>query len=306
MRTLRHYVDLRAREQPDAPYLIAPETGATLTYGQLQRNSPRSRPFPAEARAQQRRQGRADAAQRLSDRAVADRRDVRGLHGRAAEPSVATLATDLRARSFRHAARLHHRGIRRTAEIGAGRDQTRDHGDRDRSRRDGNLRRRHPARRRPARYRRGRRRAAHVHLGHHRQAQRLRAHAQERVRRRRIHEPRPRAHRAGPRAVRAAALSHQRPDRDRGGAAGARRQRGDAAPLQREQLLGTRGAIPLHLDQRGADPHRLPAQRARSARAQSRHLAREILPLGLGAAAARAAPRVRSRNSASASSKPSA
>ncbi len=38
MRTIRHYVDLRAREQPDAPYLIAPETGATLTYGQLQKN----------------------------------------------------------------------------------------------------------------------------------------------------------------------------------------------------------------------------------------------------------------------------
>ncbi len=39
MRTIRHYVDLRAREQPDAPYLIAPETGATLSYGQLQRDS---------------------------------------------------------------------------------------------------------------------------------------------------------------------------------------------------------------------------------------------------------------------------
>ena len=39
MRTLRHYVNLRAREQPDAPYLIAPETGATLSYGQLQQNS---------------------------------------------------------------------------------------------------------------------------------------------------------------------------------------------------------------------------------------------------------------------------
>ena len=39
MQTLRHYVDLRAREQPDAPYLIAPETGKTLTYGQLQRDS---------------------------------------------------------------------------------------------------------------------------------------------------------------------------------------------------------------------------------------------------------------------------
>ncbi|MFN7085257.1 MAG: AMP-binding protein [Burkholderiales bacterium] len=39
MRTLRHYVDLRAREQPDAPYLIAPETGKTLTYGRLRENA---------------------------------------------------------------------------------------------------------------------------------------------------------------------------------------------------------------------------------------------------------------------------
>ena len=39
MRTIRHYVDLRAREQPDAPYLIAPETGRTLTYAQLKRDS---------------------------------------------------------------------------------------------------------------------------------------------------------------------------------------------------------------------------------------------------------------------------
>ncbi len=35
MRTIRHHVDRRAREQPEAPYLIAPETGATLTYGEL-------------------------------------------------------------------------------------------------------------------------------------------------------------------------------------------------------------------------------------------------------------------------------
>jgi len=37
MRTIRHYVDLRAAEQPDAPYLIAPETGAVMSYGELQR-----------------------------------------------------------------------------------------------------------------------------------------------------------------------------------------------------------------------------------------------------------------------------
>src|SRR3954468_22242562 len=39
MRTIRHHVDLRASERPDAPYLIAPETGAIMTYGELQRAS---------------------------------------------------------------------------------------------------------------------------------------------------------------------------------------------------------------------------------------------------------------------------
>ena len=39
MRTIRYHVDRQAREQPDAPYLIAPETGLTLTYGQLKRDS---------------------------------------------------------------------------------------------------------------------------------------------------------------------------------------------------------------------------------------------------------------------------
>ena len=39
MRTIRHYVDTRAAEQPTAPFLIAPETGAVMTYAQLQRDS---------------------------------------------------------------------------------------------------------------------------------------------------------------------------------------------------------------------------------------------------------------------------
>jgi len=39
MRTIRHHVDRQAREQPDAPYLIAPETGRTLTYLRLKQDS---------------------------------------------------------------------------------------------------------------------------------------------------------------------------------------------------------------------------------------------------------------------------
>ena len=35
MRTIRHYVDLQARERPAAPYLIAPETGRVMTFAQL-------------------------------------------------------------------------------------------------------------------------------------------------------------------------------------------------------------------------------------------------------------------------------
>jgi long-chain acyl-CoA synthetase len=37
--TIREYVDRRAAEQPEAPYVIAPESGAILTYGELQRAS---------------------------------------------------------------------------------------------------------------------------------------------------------------------------------------------------------------------------------------------------------------------------
>lgn len=38
-RTVRHYVDLQAAERPDKPYLIAPETGNTLTFGELKRQA---------------------------------------------------------------------------------------------------------------------------------------------------------------------------------------------------------------------------------------------------------------------------
>ena len=41
MRTIRHHIESRAGEQPDAPYLIAPETGAVLTYGELRAASDR-------------------------------------------------------------------------------------------------------------------------------------------------------------------------------------------------------------------------------------------------------------------------
>lgn len=39
MRTIRHIVDTRAAQQPGAAWLIAPETGASMTYAQLQRDS---------------------------------------------------------------------------------------------------------------------------------------------------------------------------------------------------------------------------------------------------------------------------
>ena len=39
LRTVRDFVDLRALEQPDAPYLLAPETGAAMNYAALQRLS---------------------------------------------------------------------------------------------------------------------------------------------------------------------------------------------------------------------------------------------------------------------------
>lgn len=39
MRTIRHFVDLRARECPDDIYMIAPEAGLTLTFGRLREDS---------------------------------------------------------------------------------------------------------------------------------------------------------------------------------------------------------------------------------------------------------------------------
>lgn len=39
MRTIRHYIDQHATTQPDAVYLIAPETGRTLNYAQLKSES---------------------------------------------------------------------------------------------------------------------------------------------------------------------------------------------------------------------------------------------------------------------------
>ena len=41
MRTIRHHVDSRAAEQPLSTYLIAPETGAVMTYAELRRASQR-------------------------------------------------------------------------------------------------------------------------------------------------------------------------------------------------------------------------------------------------------------------------
>lgn len=39
MRTIRHYVELQARERAERPYLLAPETGRELTFGALEREA---------------------------------------------------------------------------------------------------------------------------------------------------------------------------------------------------------------------------------------------------------------------------
>lgn len=39
MRTIRHFIDTRAREHPDRVYMIAPEAGLTLTYAQLREDA---------------------------------------------------------------------------------------------------------------------------------------------------------------------------------------------------------------------------------------------------------------------------
>ena len=39
MRTIRHYIDMRADEEPDKIFMFAPEPNLTLTYAQLQYDS---------------------------------------------------------------------------------------------------------------------------------------------------------------------------------------------------------------------------------------------------------------------------
>jgi len=39
LRTIRHYIDMRAAKEPDKIYMFAPEPNLTLTYGQLQNDS---------------------------------------------------------------------------------------------------------------------------------------------------------------------------------------------------------------------------------------------------------------------------
>lgn len=52
--TIRHYIDWRARQQPEKGYLIAPETGRVLTYGRLHRDA---RVLAGVLRAQELRKG---------------------------------------------------------------------------------------------------------------------------------------------------------------------------------------------------------------------------------------------------------
>ena len=39
LRTIREYVDFQAVERPDAVYMIAPEPGLAMTFGELQKAS---------------------------------------------------------------------------------------------------------------------------------------------------------------------------------------------------------------------------------------------------------------------------
>ena len=107
--------------------------------------------------------------------------------------------------------------------------------------------------------------AADVHVGHDRHAEGRAAVARQHAARRRARSRDAHAlTRARPRAVVAAALSHQRPVHRDDRAARVGRQHRDAAPLQRVAMVATGRALSADVAQRGADDHRLPAQRRRS------------------------------------------
>ncbi len=106
--------------------------------------------------------------------------------------------------------------------------------------------------------------AAHVHVRHDRHAEGRAALARQPAARGARGERRARADGVRSRAVVAAALSRQRPVHRDDLAALFGRQRRDAASLQRVAMVGLGRALPADVAQRRADDHRLSAQRRRS------------------------------------------
>ncbi len=105
---------------------------------------------------------------------------------------------------------------------------------------------------------------------------------------------RARAHAGRSRAVVAAALPCQRPVHRDDLAAGLRRQRRDAAPLQRVAVVGLGRALSADVVERRADHHRVPPERRRPDPRAGRRVPEPALrALGFRAAATRAASRVR-------------
>ena len=97
-----------------------------------------------------------------------------------------------------------------------------------------------------------------------------------------------------PGAELAAALSHQRPGDRHARALPLRRQHRRAARLLRVELVGRCGGLWLHLDQHGADHHRLSLERG--GRRSAAPLPEAALrPLGLGALAAGSSSRLRGK-----------
>ena len=308
-RRSRPRVDEQApRRGPRRPWLLAagdgPQSSPSRGCGRRACGSPRSSRRGASRKA--RRVAHVDA-QRPADRAALRRGDVRGAGGHAAQPARASLAARIRARPLRRAAR---RSWPPPSASGSRR------------------RRRAPGA--PSswspwiptatgfvrRCRRSRARASRRRRAAGRDALMMYTSGTTGVPKgvvltqgnvvagRHVRLPRARLGAIRPGARGAAALPHQRADRDGCRPARARRQPRDAAPLLGGRVLAAGDAAraaPGSTSCRRSSRYLLDGPDPRDAGA--RDLGDPLLPLGLRAAAARAPPRLRANASASASSR---
>ncbi len=292
MRTVRDVVDRHSATQPDAPFLLAPESRTTISYAGL-------RDHRAGALRGARRTRRPAGGSRFVPVAEwcggGERfpgRDVRRVHRLADQHAGAGRAGRAQHRAFGDTRHLRGTGIRRAPQS----DRRAHRQPRDRS---ANLTRRAAASvdLRDAPRRRARRasaRAPDVHVGHDRQAEGRAPVAREPDSRRARGRAGAPADSGRSRALVAAALPRQRSMHRDDLPARIRRQHRDAASFQRFAMVDARRYVSADVAQCRPDDHRVSDQRLGSLGAAGLGVPRRALrAIGVRTAASRAPPRIR-------------